>query len=438
MGLQFTSCGHVRLCGEQIVLRFNRDFSFEDTAARQSVMDAAFAAVSEEHESGKIGYYKLPHDSLSLISEVQELTKSNALLASGAITDLAVIGIGGSSLGIKAVDSLMASKNANTRKLHFFENSDPIDISRTLAKLKKESTLFILISKSGGTIETTSIFKVLIAHFGLELDAADRERVLVITDRGTPLSQFGDHYGMAQFNIPDNVGGRFSVLSAVGIVPLTLAGYDTQALLEGAEGFLRRFFDHKEKHLLEKACFFYEQSRQQSINVLFAYANDLENLCKWYVQLWGESLGKIDALGNNVGLTPIGLIGSIDQHSFLQLLIEGPKDKSVTFVTIEDFENKLSIPDISLKHIEKTDFINGSSFNALINAQCDATRESLVQSEVAVDGIVIEKIGEANIGTMIIYYELLTSLVGAMLKVNTYDQPGVELGKVILYKKFEK
>jgi glucose-6-phosphate isomerase len=172
--------------------------------------------------------------------------------------------------------------------------------------------------------------------------------------------------------------------------------------------------------------------------VLFSYANDLENLCKWYVQLWGESLGKINTQEKNVGLTPIGLIGSIDQHSFLQLLIEGPKDKTVTFVNIKDFENDLSIPDVSLKHIEKTDFINSNSFNTLINAQCDATRESLIQSGVAVDSIEFERICEGNIGTMIIYYELLTSLVGAMLRVNTYDQPGVELGKDILYKKFGK
>ncbi|MEA3372762.1 MAG: glucose-6-phosphate isomerase [Campylobacterota bacterium] len=420
------------------MLRFNRDFSFEGTDAQQTIMDGALAVVTEERQSGRIGYYNLPQDTKSLITEVNELETSNSLLASGAITDIAVIGIGGSSLGIKAIDSLMASKNVKTRELHFFENSDPINISGTLAKLKKESTLFIVISKSGGTIETTSVFKTAIAHFGLDLEGADSERVMVITDKGSALSEFGDHYGLSQFNIPDNVGGRFSVLSAVGIVPLTLAGFDTASLLNGAGDFLERFFKREENHLLEKACFLYEQSKQKSINVLFSYANDLENLSKWYVQLWGESLGKIDAFESSVGLTPIGLIGAVDQHSFLQLVIEGPKDKTVTFISIEDFENDLTIPDVSLKYIEKTDFINTQSFNTLINAQCDATRQSLVQSDVPVDGIVIDKICEANIGAMIIYYELLTSLVGAMMMVNTYDQPGVELGKVILYKNLEK
>lgn len=418
------------------MLEFNRDFPFEGTQAQQTIMHEAFAVISKERSGGSVGYYNLPEESAVLVDAVSKLESQNALLASGSITDIAVIGIGGSSLGIKAVDSLLDFKGNKKRALHYFENSDPIDITRTMAKLKKEQTLFIVISKSGGTIETVSIFKTLIAHFGLELDGADRERVIVITDKGSGLSQFGDAHGLEQFNIPDNVGGRFSVLSAVGIVPLTLAGYDTKALLDGAGTFLDRFFENKEDHLLEKACFLYENDTKHSINVLFSYANDLENFTKWYVQLWGESLGKVDAMGSHVGMTPVGLIGSVDQHSFLQLLIEGPNDKTVTFIKIEDFETPLTVPELSLEHMDKTDFINGKSFNTLINAQCDATRESLVRSGVAVDAITVAKIDEMHLGSLVIYYELLTSLVGAMLLVNTYDQPGVELGKRILSETF--
>ncbi len=418
------------------MLSFSRDFSFDLSDPRQRVMEEALAAVGEERSSGRIGYYNLPEGSLPLIEAAERFAAESPLFA--AVTDIAVIGIGGSSLGIKAVDALMRVKKSGGRRLHYFENSDPINIAQTMAKLEKARTLFIVISKSGGTIETTSIFKTLIGHYDLQLDGADRGRVLVITDAGSSLSQFADHYGITQYNIPANVGGRFSVLSAVGIVPLTLAGYDTKALLDGARGFRDRFFEGRENHLLEKACYYYEQSAEQSINVLFSYANELEDLTKWYVQLWGESLGKIDVEGNRVGMTPIGIIGSIDQHSFLQLLIEGPLDKTVTFIKVEDFENDLTIPEITLPFIEKTDFINTNSFRTLINAQCDATKESLVQSGVATDMITLSNISEANIGAMMLYYELLTSLVGAMLKVNTYDQPGVELGKQILYGKFEK
>lgn len=420
------------------MLSFDKDFIFDATASQQSIMEDALKAIIDEKESGRIGYYDLPEASLEIIDELKLESMSNTLLSSGAIKDIVVIGIGGSSLGIKAVDSLLSRKKEGGATLHFFENSDPVNIAQTMSRLQKQSSLFIVISKSGGTIETTSIFKTLIAHFDLDLDGEDNERVITITDAGSSLSQFAQSHSLKQYNIPDNVGGRFSVLSAVGIVPLTLAGYDTQALLAGAGAFLDNALAGGEQHLLEKACYYYENAEALSINVLFSYANDLENLTKWYVQLWGESLGKIDSDGKSVGMTPIGLIGAVDQHSFLQLVIEGPKDKSVTFINIDDFENDLRIPALSLKHIEKTDFINGKTFNELINAQCDATRQSLINNGVPTDSITISKIDETNIGAMIIYYELLTSLIGSMLKINTYDQPGVELGKTILYANLQK
>ena len=229
------------------MLSFSRDFAFENSAERQRIIDGAFAVIKEEKESGRIGYYGLPEESPALVDQVLSLSGTNALLQSGKIENIVVIGIGGSSLGIKAVDSLLGSKALNTRNLVLFENSDPVNISKTLSTLTKESSLFIVISKSGSTIETTSIFKTVIAHFDLDLEGADNERVMAITDAGSSLSQFADAYGLQQFNIPDNVGGRFSVLSAVGIVPLTLAGYDTKALLAGAGAFLERFFAGEER-----------------------------------------------------------------------------------------------------------------------------------------------------------------------------------------------
>ncbi|MBL0721890.1 MAG: glucose-6-phosphate isomerase, partial [Sulfurovum sp.] len=248
------------------------------------------------------------------------------------------------------------------------------------------------------------------------------------------LSTFAKYHGLNEFNIPDNVGGRFSVLSAVGIVPLTVAGYDTRAILNGAGEFIESFFNEKENHILEKAYYIYDNAETKSITVLFSYSDKLENLTKWFVQLWGESLGKKNKDGNRVGLTPIGLTGAVDQHSFLQLIIEGPKDKVITFITIKDFKRDLDIPNITLKGIEKTDFINGTSFNALINAQADATEESMIESGVDTDSIMIDEVTAQNIGVLLVYHEVLTSLVGAMLDINTYNQPGVELGKIILYK----
>ncbi|SMP85951.1 glucose-6-phosphate isomerase [Epsilonproteobacteria bacterium SCGC AD-308-O04] len=412
------------------MLSFHSHVPVAGTLEAKNRMQHAFEVLKDEMTSDKVGYYKLPTLSLEHLQTLKEIDTSS-------FEQIVVIGIGGSTLGTKAIDSILSLNTPDAKEMIFFENSDPLTISRNLSKIDKDKACFFIISKSGGTIETTSIFKTIINHFKLDLDGEDNGRVFAITDHGSPLSRFAKHHKLQEFNIPDNVGGRFSVLSAVGVVPLAMAGYDMNAVLDGAQELIESFFKEEENHLLQKANSFYENRQNQTINVLFSYADSLENFTKWYVQLWGESLGKIDIEGDRVGLTPIGLIGSVDQHSFLQLIIEGPKDKTVTFIKIDDFENELTIPDISLYAIESTNFINNKSFNTLIGAQCDATMQSLVESGVNVDSISLDKISEKNIGALIINFELLTSLVGAMLKVNTYNQPGVELGKQILYKNLE-
>lgn len=412
------------------MITFNTPNAYIESIKSQEREDDAFESLKEEMNSDRVGYYKLPSSSLAHIKRVNSLDTSS-------FEQIVVIGIGGSSLGTKAIESILKNITPSAKEMIFFENSDPVTISNNLAKIDKKRACFIMISKSGGTIETTSIFKVIINHFNLDLDGVDSKKVFVITDSGSPLSDFAKHHKLEEFNIPDNVGGRFSVLSAVGVVPLTLAGYEMKSLLYGAESFIDSFFRGEEKHILQKANYLYENSKTENITVLFSYADSLENLTKWFVQLWGESLGKIDKDANRVGLTPIGLIGSVDQHSFLQLIIEGPKDKTVTFIKIDNFKNDLKIPDITLHGIEKTNFINNKSFNTLINAQCDATMQSVADSGGNVDLINISDISEQNIGGLLAYFELLTSLVGVMLKVDTYNQPGVELGKQILYKNLE-
>lgn len=411
------------------MLTFNKHFLATQTPESKKIIDSAVEVVKDEMQSDRVGYYKLPTLSLQFIEQLKEIDTST-------FEQIVIMGIGGSSLGIKAINTILRPITPNAKEIIFFENSDPLTITENLVKIKKEKACFFLISKSGSTIETTSTFKTIVDYCKIDMDA-DNNRIFAITDKDSSLSIFAQHHKFHEFNIPDNVGGRFSVLSAVGVVPLALAGYDMTKLLNGAEGFISRFFDSKENHLLEKAYSFYENSKTQSINVVFSYADRLEDLTKWYVQLWGESLGKIDQNGNRVGLTPIGIIGAVDQHSFLQLVIEGPKDKSLTFINIEDFKNDLLVPDITLYGIEKTNFINNKSFTTLINAQCEATMQSVIQSGVNTDAITLDFISENNIGELIVYFELLTSLLGAMFKVNTYNQPGVELGKQILYKNLE-
>ena len=399
--------------------------------SKNDLAQKAFESLREEMESGAIGYYTLPEIGIPLLEEVKSIKTDT-------FTQIVVIGIGGSSLGIKAIDSMLRPANKEAKEILFFENSDPVTISSLMQRVRPEEAAFFVISKSGSTIETTSIFKTVIAHFRLELDAKDNKRVFVITDEGSDLDKFAKHYVLRAFHIPHNVGGRFSVLSAVGVVPLAFAGYNVLPILKGALGFVERFFAHKENHLLEKALFYYKNAQTTSITVLFSYADSMEQFNKWFVQLWGESLGKIDAHKRNTGFTPIGIIGAVDQHSFLQLIVEGPRDKTVTFVRVEDFGNDLRIADVSLKHLEQTNFVNNKTFAHLINEQSKAVMQSVSESGIMVDAITLDTLSEQNVGKLIVYFQLLTSLVGFMSGVDTYNQNGVELGKKILYNSLSK
>jgi glucose-6-phosphate isomerase len=391
-----------------------------------------YNSIIEEIEGEDVGYYDL------VKNENIESIKSFSKELQG-VKNVVVIGIGGSSLGTKAIDTLLChTKNRNDKNLIFFENVDPIEIEKNLKNLELESSFFIVISKSGGTIETTSHLKFLLKHFDISLVSEKfREHFCFITDSGSPLDKLGEDLSVKRFHIPLNVGGRFSVLSAVGLLPLSLLGYDIDKLLAGADALKESFIAEDEYELCQKALFYAKNAGDKPINVLFSYSSSFKDFNDWFVQLWAESLGKIDFDGNSVGLTPIGLIGSIDQHSFLQLIIEGVKDKNVTLIKVKDFETDIAIPNISLPHLQKVDFINNNTFQTLINAQCDATIQSLVDQSINVDLITIDNLDEKSAGYMIFYYELLTSLVGAKLNINTYNQPGVEFGKVILQKKFE-
>jgi len=409
------------------MLNFER--SCEVQNKNRDRLDSVLETLKKEMDSDEVGYYKLPISSLKIIEQAKKVKPEN-------VSQIVIIGIGGSSLGIKAIDQILRAYSKDAKEILYLENSDPLSISLTLKKIKKDA-LFFVISKSGGTIETTSAFKTVIEYCKLDLTGKDSKRVFVITDPDSSLSVFAKHYNITEFNIPLNVGGRFSVLSAVGVAPLMMAGFDMKSLLNGAGNFIESFFKGKEEHILEKAYFLSENSEKTPINVLFSYADRLENFTKWFVQLWAESLGKVDKNGKNVGLTPVGLIGAVDQHSFLQLIIEGTRDKSVTFIKVEDFQDDLSVPDITLFGIEKTNFINGKKYNLLINAQCDATMQSLIDTKVSTDIITLDKITPENVGALVVYFELLTSAVGVMTNINTYNQPGVELGKIILYKNLQ-
>ncbi len=377
-------------------------------------------------EKSHIGYYHLPYQDTSAIK---------AFASTVGQKHIVVLGIGGSSLGTYAIHKFLQHKE-NDKKLHFLESTDPLDLDYKISKIDLDDAFFIIISKSGTTIETVSILKYL--HM---LTSLSKINTAVVTEDDSALASYADTNQMTRFVIPKDVGGRFSVFSAVGLLPLAIMGIDIDELLEGCKEVHESYFAKQGyyQNIMQKARFMVENKNRFNINVVFSYSSLLEGFNKWYIQLWGESLGKKNINGTKQALTPIGLLGPIHQHSFLQLIMEGKRDKTVTFIKVADFQNDITIPAISLSGLEELDYVNGFAFKTLINLQADATIEAVEGlRDIPCDVITIERIDERNLARLMYGYQLLTSVVGKFVQINTYDQPGVETGKIILKEKLKE
>lgn len=383
-----------------------------------------FAEIVKEREH--IGYYNLVHQDTSIFKEYAATVKQKNII---------VIGIGGSTLGTYAIYKFLKYSKNLTKKLYFLETTDPIDIKSKVKNIDLDDTLFIVISKSGTTIETVSIFKYI--H---SLVKCDKHNTLVVTESDSKLNEYAKANEIMNFEIPKNVGGRFSVFSAVGLLPLAIVGIDIDKLLGGAKEVYNSFFSKGETYerVVKKARFFVEYKNSFNINVVFSYSSRLEGFNKWYIQLWGESLGKVDINSTRQGLTPIGIIGPIDQHSFLQLIVEGRRDKTVTVIKVDDFDNDLKIPQIKLEGLGELDYLDNIEFSSLINKQADATIESINNlHDIPCDVITIDSINEKSFASLMYEYELLTSVCAKFMYIDAYNQPGVEAGKIILKQKLK-
>ena len=379
-----------------------------------------------ENEKEYIGYYNLVSQDTAAFKEYAKTVKQKNII---------VIGIGGSTLGTYAIYKFLKHSKTLTKRLYFLETTDPIDIKSKLDGIDLEDSLFVVISKSGTTVETVSIFKYI--H---SLVKIDKHNTVVITEYDSKLNAYAKINEMTTFEIPKDVGGRFSVFSAVGLLPLSIVGIDIDELIKGTKDVYDSFFAKRGYYnrILKKARFFTEYKNSFNINVVFSYSSRLEGFNKWYIQLWGESLGKVDINSTRQGLTPIGIIGPIDQHSFLQLIVEGKRDKTVTVVKVDDFNNDLRIPAVKLTGLEELDYLDNIEFSSLINKQADATIESINNlNDIPCDVITIDGISERAIASLMYEYELLTSVCAKFMYINAYDQPGVESGKIILKNKLK-
>lgn len=383
-----------------------------------------FGQIAKEKEF--IGYYNLASCDTSAYKEYASQVKQK---------NIVVMGIGGSTLGTYAIYKFLKHSKKLSKKLYFLETTDPIDIKSKIERIDLSDALFIVISKSGTTVETISIFKYINS-----LIKCDKNNTLVITESDSKLNAYAKANDIKSFDIPKNVGGRFSVFSAVGLVPLAIVGIDIDKILAGTKEVHDSFFAQGETYsrVVKKARFFVENKSCFNINVVFSYSSRLEGFNKWYIQLWGESLGKIDVDGTKQGLTPIGIIGPIDQHSFLQLIVEGRRDKTLSVIKVEHFDNNLVIPQIKLEGLEELDYLDNIEFSSLINKQADATIECINNlHDIPCDVMTIDSVSERSIASLMYEYELLTSVCAKFMYIDAYNQPGVEAGKIILKQKLK-
>ena len=376
-------------------------------------------------EIGTVGYYSLHEQDIgSILSYAKKITKDY----------IYIVGIGGSTLGTKAIYTFLRTTYNFKRKLFFLDTIDPLRINYLLSLGDLNNSQFIIISKSGGTIEPISILKYISTMVRISEDNCS-----VIAGKNTSLWEFASKNNLESFLIPDNVGGRFSVFSPVGLLPLAIIGVDVQKLLDGCKIVHESFFNRREYFdlIIKKARFLVENKSRFAMNIIFSYSSVFRDFNRWFVQLWAESLGKKNINGTRQGLTPVSLIGPDDQHSFLQLIMDGPRDKTITIFKIDNLKDESLIPDQDNFSCFDLDYINNKSFNDLINLQADSTYEAILQEkDIPCDKITITSIDEINIAKLMYRFFLLTSSIGSFTQINTYDQPGVELGKKILKNKF--
>ncbi|HZO18027.1 MAG TPA: glucose-6-phosphate isomerase [Gemmatimonadaceae bacterium] len=401
----------------------------------------AMAVLDERRGRGELGFLDLPaaHDSTQQILRFAEG-------AGQAFSDIVVLGIGGSALGPIALRSALRSIRWNELgdeardyfpRMHVLENVDPVTIGELLGRIELGRTLFLVVSKSGGTAETMAQYLVVRGRLIDALGDNFRRHLVFVTDpeKGS-LRRIAREESIPALDIPSNVGGRFSVMSAVGLLPAALIGIDIQALMAGAGDMAERC---GARELLRNPAAMYailqwmaDARHGLGTHVIMPYTDNLRDVGDWFVQLWAESLGKIRADGTSVGPTPIPALGATDQHSQVQLFMEGPLDKTVTFITVAAGTADIQIPSLH-PDVPELAYLGGHSLGELLDIERRATAGALARRGRPNMTITLDTRDAWHVGSLLMMLAIATVVAGALYEVNPLDQPGVELGKRYTY-----
>ena len=390
--------------------------------------------------AGTVGFIDIASDA-ALRNQALDFAKQ----ARGRYDDVVILGIGGSALGPIALRSalrpsawnmLTAEARSGFPRLQVLDNVDPETIAALLDRIDLSRTLFIVTSKSGGTAETMSQYMIVddrVAKAGLK----PGDHFVFVTDPAQgALRPLATKNRIPALDIPPNVGGRFSVLTPVGTLPAALIGIDISALLAGATEMAARC---STEELARNPAGIYatlqwlaDTRYGRTIDVLMPYSDPLRDFAAWFVQLWAESLGKHLPDGTSVGPTPLAALGATDQHSQVQLFMEGPKNKTLTFIAVKERAADITIPN-SFGDVKELGYLGGHSLGELIDVEQRATAGALAKRGRPNLTIHIDRVDAHHVGGLMMLFEIATAYAGQLYGIDAFNQPGVELGKQFAY-----
>lgn len=431
-------------------LRFDYNNMMEDAIGKEGIKPGLFdkkaAAIAAAHKSvlenrGK-GWQEWCDLPFVPEAELDELISYCGDVGKKA-ESFVILGIGGSALGPLSVASALLhlhhnelpKAKRNAPKLYVEDNVDPERMAALLDILDLKTAYFNVITKSGETSETLSQFLILYSALKDALGTEEAKKHIIVTTtigKGT-LYNVAVQEGFKIYGVGKGVGGRFSVLSPVGLVAFAALGLDVKAMLAGAAAAAKSAEEpdvRKNPALLTAFLQVEAMARGKNVSVLMPYADSLKFMADFYCQLWAESLGKAEDLDGkkvHVGQTPAKSLGVTDQHSQVQLYTEGPFDKVVTFLAVEEFRTTVVIADD--KSVNACDFLKGHTMNELINAERRATEFALQKANRMNYTVYLPAVNAETIGELLMYFMYQTAFAGAMLHIDTFNQPGVEEGK---------
>ena len=389
---------------------------------------------------GSVGFVELPSDK-PLLDQVERFSAA----ARGKYDDVVVLGIGGSALGPIALRTALRPSGWNMLddkvrggfpRLHVLDNVDPETIDALLGRLRLERTLFIVTSKSGGTAETMAQF--LIVHDRITRKKLDitKQMVFVTDPKQGALRPLAERLEVPALDIPASIGGRFSVLSPVGTLPAALIGIDVRSLLAGAGEMAKRCetpdLAGNPAGVFAMLQWLADDRLAKKIVVFMPYSDPLRDFAAWFVQLWAESLGKQRPDGTSVGSTPLAALGATDQHAQVQLFMEGPADKTVTFVAVDERATDVTIP-AAFADVKELGYLGGHSLGELIDIEQRATAGALARRGRPNMTIHLDRVDASHVGQLMMLLEIATAYAGQLYGIDAFNQPGVELGKQFAY-----